>query len=153
MGQTGTSDESKDLRPDEIAFRDLVGRHGDHYLSIRQRMERTENGLIWNWSACLLSIIWFLSKRMWGAAIAISVGFGLFVLVFTEYILTGVLVPSWASPQATLAAIALLHVALVVGLPMFCGMFGNKLYVTYVNARVRALGFDVPSATIGARTR
>ena len=127
------------LPSDEAAFRALVGRHGDYYLGIRRRMQTTRNELVWNWWAFLLNIAWFLSKRMWGAAIVVGVSYALFFAVITEYVLTGILVPSWASPQATLTAIALLYVGLIIGVPLFCGMFGNKLYVTYINARVKAM--------------
>jgi len=123
---------------EEALFRELVGRHADYYLAIRRRMDQRDNDLVWNWWAFLLNVPWLLMKRMWGAAIAVTAAYALFYAAYTEYIVTGILVPSWASPQATAAAIALLNLAQFVGVPLFCGLFGNKLYVTYVDARVRA---------------
>ena len=137
MNETDPVSASDDLRSDEAVFRKMAGKHGDYYLDIRRKMERTENELIWNWSAFALNIGWFLLKRMWGAAIVIAVGYAVFFAVVTQYIMTGILVPSWATAQATLAAIGLLYVALIIGVPLFCGLFGNKLYVTYINARIR----------------
>ncbi|NBC31397.1 MAG: DUF2628 domain-containing protein [Alphaproteobacteria bacterium] len=126
------------LRPDERLFRELAGRHGDYYLGIRRRMESSGNAPIWNWWAFFLNIVWFLMKRMWGAAIVITAAFGLFYLVFTQYVLTGVLVPAWASPEAAYAAILLLNLALLLGVPLFSGLFANTLYVKFLDARIRA---------------
>lgn len=125
-------------RPYEEVFRELVGRHGDYYLAVRRRMESSGNGLVWNWWAFFLNVLWFLAKRMWGAAIAITATFILFYTVFTQYILTGILIPEWATPQAAYAAILLLNFALVLGVPLFSGLFANRLYVRFIDARVRA---------------
>lgn len=129
-----------DAVPDceEALFKELAGRHGAYYLAIRRRMAARDNELVWNWWAFLLNVFWLLMKRMWGAAVVVCAAYGLFYFVCTRFVFTGALLPGWASPQALAAAILLLQLALIFGVPLFCGLFGNKLYVTYINARVRA---------------
>ena len=129
---------------DEEAFGRLVGPNADYYAGVRRRMETTGNRLVWNWAAFVFSVAWLAYRGMWAAAISLCCLLGGFFLAFDSFYVTGAIVPSGASAAGMAAGTLVLQAAMIFGVPVFCGMFGNHLYLKRIEARLK-------SAAIGSR--
>ena len=124
---------------DDEAFRRLVGSNADYYVGVRGRMATTGNRLVWNWAAFLFSVAWLAYRGMWAAAISLCCLLGGFFFAFDSFYVTGAIVPSGASPAGMAAGTLVLQAAMIFGVPVFCGMFGNHLYLKRIEARLRSL--------------
>lgn len=133
----------KPLDPEERQFCALVGANSGYYLRVRRQIAATGNKLAWNWSAFLFSVVWMAYRRMWGPAIVIVVILLLFFVSYLRMFLTGIIAPD-AMPEAGVQpATGILHIAVLLGVPLFCGLFGNHFYISVIHARMRRLGWTV----------
>jgi hypothetical protein len=124
---------------EDQAFRALVGANADYYLAVHRRMRETGNRLVWNWAAFAFSVAWLAWRGMWGAAIVLCCLLGAFFMAYSGLYLTGAIVPSGASAAGTAAGALVLRLAMIFGVPIFCGLFGNHLYLKRVEARLRSM--------------
>ena len=122
---------------DDAVFRQLIGPNADYYEGVRRRMSATGNRLVWNWAAFLFSVAWLAYRGMWAAAICLCCLLGGFVFAFNTFYTTGAIVPSGASAAGVTAGTLVLEAAMIVGVPVFCGMFGNHLYLKRIEARLK----------------
>ena len=123
---------------DEEAFRELVGQNADYYVGVRRRMEATGNRFVWNWAAFVFSVAWLAYRGMWAAAISLCCLLAGFFVAFNSFYVTGAIVPSGASAAGMAAGTLVLRAAMVFGVPVFCGMFGNHLYLKRIEARLKS---------------
>jgi hypothetical protein len=125
---------------EERLFCELVGRNAGYYLRVRRQMAATGNTLVWNWSAFLFSAGWMMYRRMWGTAIAILFILMVFAAAYGRLYFSGSIVPESLPADGYRAASGFLELALLLGVPLFAGLFGNHFYIAHINARMKRLG-------------
>jgi hypothetical protein len=131
---------------EERTFRALVGPNADYYLAVHREMAETDNRLVWNWAAFAFSVGWLAWRGMWTAAVVLCLLLAAFVFAYSEFYLTGAIVPSSATAQGMTAGALVLRLAMIFGVPIFCGLFGNHLYLKRIESRLKAMtGAPTPS--------
>lgn len=97
--------------PDESLMLAAIGPNSAYYLERWRQMDERGTSVNWNWPACLVNLLWFAYRKMWGPMIGL-------ILVF-------LLLGAIGASSATAGQVTLF---VSIGISFVTGAFGNLLY-------------------------
>lgn len=126
----------------EAALRSFIGPNATYYLGKWRDMDSSGSRTSWNWAAFFLNGLWLAYRRMWKPALIFGGLFvGLALVATAAYAGLG---------GETGALVDLLRILVVLGVAVWIGLNGNRLYRAHVGAALAGGAERTGGTSVGA---